>query len=237
MRAGSLLGGRALSGSKLDESSYFPNATERFRQAIDQRRVHRVEVNAAEGVALIRRLRPDVVLCMGGPVYRAPLIDACQLMLNFHAGLSPFYNGADSIDFAFANGHPHLCGGTAMVMSEVVDGGDILAHVLPEIQRVDTPATLAAKTVREAPSVFAQILSHLEGGGSLTALPQPPPLFYTRGFEWTVVHDGAVRRHIEDGTVGRHVRPARVIEYWREPSEEDARELLVATSLDLLHLR
>ena len=60
-------------------------------------------------------------------------------MLNFHSGVSPLYNGSATILFAFANGHVHLCGGTLMTMSPVVDGGDVLAHFLPAIEAETHP--------------------------------------------------------------------------------------------------
>lgn len=219
------------------ERAFFADAAERFHAEIGRDRVYRVEdVNGPETVGLVTRLGPEAVVCLGGPVYRRPLIDASPLMLNFHSGVSPLYNGANSIAFAFANGHPHLCGGTAMVMGTIVDGGDILAHVLPEIRPDDSPTTLFLRTVSTAPEVYLRILAHIARGGNLTACPQPPALFYTRGFEWTIAHTRAVRRHLSQGTAAAYMRPASLVEYWKMGSQQRARKVLADTIVELLGL-
>ena len=77
------------------------------------------KVDAVNSPAFIDRLRTlgvDAVVCSCGPIYRAPLIRAAGLMLNYHTGISPLYNGTNTIWWAYANGHPHLCGaGTPVV--------------------------------------------------------------------------------------------------------------------------
>src|SRR5262249_3036592 len=118
-----------------------------------------LDVNAEATIELVRDAAADVVLCLGGPIYRAPLINACGTMINFHSGVSPLYNGASAIMFAFPNGHFRLCGGTLVTMSPIVDGGDILAHYLPAIEAGDTPATLFMKTVRGAAETADRFLA------------------------------------------------------------------------------
>jgi hypothetical protein len=172
------------------------------------------DVNGPEAVAHLRSLDADVVVCLGGPIYRKPLIEAAPLMINFHSGISPLYNGTSTIAFAFANGHPHLCGGTLMLMSTAVDGGDILAHYLPAIERGDDPATLFAKTVAGAATATDAFLTHLEGDRSFVSCPQPPPLFYYRGADWTIYHGQRVQRALRDGIAEEHLRAERLEPYW-----------------------
>jgi methionyl-tRNA formyltransferase len=177
--------------------------------------------------ALLRSLEPDVTICLGGPVYPKRFIEASPLMLNFHSGISPIYNGARSIHFAFANGHPHLCGGTLMLMEPEIDGGRILGHYLPEVQSGDTPDSLFAKTVRGAASMYARVLDHLKThGAALQSVPQPPPLFYTRGAQFGWYHQAATVRNLRADLAARHQRPETVLEYWREPSGTDAAKAL-----------
>ncbi|NJO34095.1 MAG: hypothetical protein HC869_14095 [Rhodospirillales bacterium] len=99
------------------------------------------------------------------------------LILNFHSGISPIYNGSSTISFAFANGHPHLCGGTLMKMNAAVDGGEILAHYLPSVAAKDSPASLFMKTVGGAATLYERILDTCAAGLPLRSIPQPPPLF------------------------------------------------------------
>ena len=194
------------------------------------------DVNGPEAIEHVKALGADVVVCLGGPIYRRPLIDAVPLMINFHSGLSPLYNGTSTIAFAFANGHPHLCGGTLMLMSRTVDGGDILAHYLPSIEPGDDPATLFAKTVAGAADATDAFLAHLESGASFTSCPQPPPLFYYRGADWTIDHGQRVRRALARGIAEEHLRAERLEGYWDAGDDDEARRRVNATIAGLLAL-
>jgi hypothetical protein len=157
-------------------------------------------------------------------------------MLNHHAGLSPLYNGAQTIAFPFANGHPRLCGGTLMTMSAAVDGGDILAHVLPEIRSGDTPGAIFARTVRGGIGAYAELLRHLDAGGRLSGAPQPPPLFYVRASDWTLSHGHRVRRLVAADAGADAARPARVARYWDSEDRDAARARVRETLAPLVGL-
>jgi len=217
------------------ELAAFPDAAARFQPLEGVTRTVG-DINGDEGVSLVRELDPDAVVCLGGPVYRKPLIEACRRIFNFHSGISPLYNGASTILFAFANGHPHLCGGTLMTMSTTVDGGDILGHYLPSIEPSDTPATLFTKTVGGAAEIYLDFLRHLEATGAFSGCPQPPPLFYYRAADWTVYQSVRVAQHLEAGTAGRHVRPAATSGYWDSDSREAACGRIRETITGLLGL-
>jgi methionyl-tRNA formyltransferase len=183
---------------------------------------------------LLRSLQPDVSLFLGGPVYPRKFIEASPLSLNFHSGISPIYNGAASTKFAFANGHPHLCGGTLMVMAAEIDGGDILGHYLPAVQSGDSPDSLFEKTVRGATVMYKRLLEHLLGGKNLLQrIRQVPPLFYTRNSDFNWHHSKMIARHLRNNLAARYERDETIVEYWREPTEEAARNLY-RTTLDRL---
>ena len=183
----------------------------------------------------LRSLCPDVTLCLGGPVYPRTFIDASPLTLNFHSGVSPIYNGTASIHFAFANGHPHLCGGTVMMMSGDVDGGRILGHYLPAIDRGDSPDSLFSKTVRGASVMYARILEYVQTGtGVVQYVPQPPPLFYTRGFQLGWYQSAMITQNRNSDISARFQRKESFVEYWREPCPAAARAALQSTLESLL---
>ena len=199
--------------------------------AVYQQRVaplaHDIEdINAPEATHRLSELKADVVISLGGPIYRAPLIKATNLMLNFHTGISPIYNGAGTIFWTFANKHVHLAGGTLMVMNEVVDGGDILAHYLCPIEAEDDPGTLFTKAIVGGTKLYDRFLRHLSQGGQYVGIPQTRSFFNYRGFEWTVGQTLAVQRNIEQGLCRRFERAEEVIEYWRLGTEPAARQAL-----------
>lgn len=180
------------------------------------------DINGPEAIARLQALNPDVVCCLGGPIYRAPLIESVSLMLNFHSGVSPLYNGASTVAQAFANGHLQLCGGTLMTMSPLVDGGDVLAHVLPAIEPGDTPGTLFARTVTGAIEAYVAVLGHRAAGGELMGVPQPAPLFYVRSSDWTAVQGQRVRRLVRNDAARRFARVGRVVPYWDARTRDEA---------------
>jgi folate-dependent phosphoribosylglycinamide formyltransferase PurN len=202
---------------------------------IDDSIKHNVsDVNSTDGLELVHSFNAEVVVCLGGPIYRQPLIDACHLMLNIHTGVSPLYNGASSISFAFANGHPHLCGATIMVMNTTVDGGDMLAHYLPLLESGDTPGTIFMKTVRGGVEGVVALLDHLAEGKKIARCRQPPPLFYYRSKDWTVETARRTKRHVQGDAAARHARQPRTVAYWAADHDDEARQQLGDTVLDLL---
>src|SRR5437588_616076 len=204
------------------ENLFFPGVAAAYDEIVAPVAVRVSDVNTEATIRLVREAAADVVLCLGGPIYRAPLINACKTMINFHSGVSPLYNGASTIMFAFANGHFRLCGGTLMTMSPTVDGGAILAHYLPAIEAEDTPVSLFMKTVRGAAEAADRFLAHFERTGTFTRCPQPPPLFYYTSGDWTIHYTCQLRRHLERGGAAGAVRPAEFVEYYASASDKEA---------------
>jgi folate-dependent phosphoribosylglycinamide formyltransferase PurN len=193
------------------------------------------DVHSPETHALLRSLRADVAVCLGGPIYPRQFIECCPLMLNFHSGVSPFYNGTSSIQFAFANGHLRLCGGTLMVISAGVDSGGIIGHFLPAIQSGDTPETLFQKTVSGAVGMYERLLESLgKQPRPLTPISQPRPLFYTLGIELGWHSKVMIGRQRRLNLAARSVRPERAVEYWRATDAAAASELYRETIDELL---
>ena len=160
--------------AKAEERYYGPFVVE--YEKLDSLLIHReVDVKSKAACELMRRLDPDVVVVLGGPFYPPEFIASCRLILNFHSGVSPIYNGSSTINFAFANGHPHLCGGTLMKMSAVIDGGAILAHYLPVIEADDSPVSLFMKTVGGAVTLYERFLNAYSVGSPPRCIPQTPP--------------------------------------------------------------
>jgi folate-dependent phosphoribosylglycinamide formyltransferase PurN len=204
-------------------------------EKLDPRLIHReVDVRSTAARELLGRLDPDVVVALGGPIYPPELIASCRLILNFHSGISPIYNGSSTINFAFANGHPHLCGGTLMKMSAVIDGGAILAHYLPSIEADDSPVSLFMKTVGGAATLYERFLSANSAGVPLRCIPQAPPLFYYRYSNWSLYQSQLVAHYLRTGLAGKHLRSERIVEYWNASTDEDAHERYRRTIDNLL---
>jgi folate-dependent phosphoribosylglycinamide formyltransferase PurN len=214
----------------------FPDADARYaaRAAAAAEAVE--DVNGPEAIARLQAMTPDVVCCLGGPIYRAPLIESVPMMLNFHSGVSPLYNGASTVAQAFANGHLQLCGGTLMTMSPLVDGGDVLGHVLPAIEPGDTPGKLFARTVAGAIEAYVAVLEHRAAGGELKGVPQPAPLFYVRSSDWTALQGQRVKRLVRQDAARRFARDGRIAQYWDALTRDEAAARLRETLAPLVGL-
>jgi len=117
-----------------------------------------------------------------------------------------------------------------MVMNEVVDGGDILAHYLCPSEAADDPGTLFTKAIAGGTKLYGRFLRHPSQGGQFVGIPQTRSFFNYRGFEWTVGQTLAVQRNIDQGLCRRFERAEEVIEYRRLGTEEAAARLSKTTS-------
>jgi methionyl-tRNA formyltransferase len=229
----------AVSGWTMKEE--LARAEERYQpfvakyEKLDKALIHpAVDVRSTAARELMRRLDPDVAVTLGGPLYPSEFIASCRLMLNFHSGLSPIYNGSSTINFAFANGHPHLCGGTLMKMSSVIDGGAILAHYLPSVDAGDGPASLFMKTVGGAATLYERFLGAYSGGSPPRCIPQAPPLFYYRHLQWSLYQTQLVNYYLKTRLAQKHLRAEQIVEYWNTSTDSEARDLYRRTIDGLL---
>jgi methionyl-tRNA formyltransferase len=217
------------------QQRFFPHAAEDYRREVAPRAHDVDDINAPEGVELLAGFRPDVVVCSGGPIYREPLIRAAGLMLNFHTGISPLYNGSYTIYWTYANRQPHLTGGTLMLMSPVVDGGDILAHFLPDVEAGDTPAVQFMKCIAGGVRLYGDFLADLARGAPYATAPQGRPFLNYRDDDWTVAQNLAIARNIRNKICKKFVRGEIVRKYWDLGDREAAREAVRRTLLELIY--
>lgn len=217
------------------EAVFFPSADKDYDRFAKPRARHVADLNAPEGVALLKALGADVVLNSGGPILKGPAIAAAPLMLNFHTGISPLYNGASSIFWTFANGQPHVTGGTLMVMNEVVDGGAMLAHYMPSVEAGDTPGRQFCKTIRGGVELYARFLGHLAEDRPFVSAPQGKPFHYTTSADWTVHQNLMIERRVARDVCAKFVRPERIRIYWDAPDTTAARRAVEETLLGLVY--
>lgn len=217
------------------EQRFFPGVEANYERHVAPLAHDVADLNSPEGIALLNSFRPDVVVCSGGPIYRAPLIDAVELMLNFHTGISPLYNGASTIYWTFANRQPHLAGGTLMKMSAVVDGGDILAHYLPDVEADDTPASQFMKSLIGGTRLYCEFLDHLAAGKPFVGVRQGRPLFNYYGSDWSVAQNLTIARSIANRICAGHVRPEIVRRYWGDQSRDGAAGAVRQTLMELIY--
>ncbi|HSR98436.1 MAG TPA: formyltransferase family protein [Kofleriaceae bacterium] len=101
-------------------------------------------INDPEFVETVRRLRPDVgISLMVAQIFRAPLLDACAVPLNYHPGLLPHYRGIAATGWSIYKSERES-GFTFHRMVEQVDRGPILLQGTVPLG----PRSIAAQTER-----------------------------------------------------------------------------------------
>lgn len=217
------------------EAGFFPDAQTNY-DAIDPSIIHHVEnINGENSVALMKSLSPDVIINSGGPIYKKDLIETAPLMLNYHTGISPIYNGSESIFWPFVNGHPHITGGTLMVMNAGVDAGDMLAHFLPHVEAGDTPGRQFMKTIAGGIELYDKFLTDLSGGKPYVGVPQGPPLHYTISADWTAHQNLMIERRVKKDVCKKFERGEREQVYWRNVDQENAKRAYEKFLLQLIN--
>ncbi len=76
----------------------------------------------------IQKESPELLLDHGTSIVKNEIIDAAELALNLHWGLSPYYRGVYCTEWALLNNDPHNIGVTIHKLSKNIDGGSILSQ-------------------------------------------------------------------------------------------------------------
>lgn len=130
------------------------------------------KIKAAESVALLRQLRPDLVVVTAfGQILSQEVLDVPPLgCVNVHASLLPKYRGAAPIQYALMAGEEES-GVTIMLMDRGMDTGPILAQQALALTPDMTGGELAA-ALQELGARL--LLPTLEGllAGTVTPRPQ-----------------------------------------------------------------
>jgi methionyl-tRNA formyltransferase len=122
-------------------------------------------VNTPEGTALVRGLRPDllVVAAFGQILSNDVLGSAAQGGINVHASLLPKYRGAAPVAWAIYHGETRT-GVTIIRMSVHLDAGDILAQEAVDIGPEETAGDLEARLATLGARLAVQVIGHIAAG-------------------------------------------------------------------------
>lgn len=99
---------------------------------IDPAKIVRVDsANFPAAIALLKELRPSVVVVSGARILSKELLDAVPApFLNVHAGITPLYRGVHGGYWALARGDPGHCGVTVHIVDDRIDTGPVVFQEL-----------------------------------------------------------------------------------------------------------
>lgn len=123
------------------------------------------KINAAEPLAALGRLAPDLVVVVAyGQILKPPVLGIPPLgCVNVHASLLPKYRGAAPVQWAIANGDS-VTGVTTMYMNEKMDGGDIILQEEVAISPSDTGGSLGGKLADAGAALLMETLRLVREG-------------------------------------------------------------------------
>ena len=201
--------------TRRNEMLFFEDAEKRF-SAIPPDKIVRVEtVNSPVAVDLIRKNNIDVICFLGGDIAKGDFINAARICsLNYHSGLSPYYNGNKTIFHAVKDNRPNFAGGTLMYITERIDGGRILSHYLPEIQEDDTAASIFMKGIKGAVFLYKRFLEYIQEHDLPAGVVQQKSFRYVRNIDWILTDDIRLRKFEKQKGMKLHKRKEQIIEYY-----------------------
>lgn len=131
------------------------------------------ELNGEETKRWLREHPADVVITYGVHKLEDDLLALLpEHAWNIHGGLSPWFRGTATLFWPFYFLKPNWAGMTIHRLSSKLDGGDIIHHSVPELQRGDGIHDVACRAVQQVADDLVVILGMLKSGRTITAVPQ-----------------------------------------------------------------
>lgn len=103
------------------------------------------ELNKEAGIKLMKSLEPDILIVNRAPILSPELIEIPKLAVNIHVGIPPFYRGNDTVFWPLYKKDYDNLGGCIHVVSNRLDGGDILAEAYPALSPRDGEISMEYK--------------------------------------------------------------------------------------------
>ena len=131
------------------------------------------DLNNEETVSRIRSFMPDVMLLSGAPIIKRQLYSIPKkLTVNRHLGLAPKYRGSDTPLWALSRKDYDNIGFTIHLVSDRVDGGDILSQGRYPIDKDETYSQFLAGLQRMASQAYLNVIEKIIADEDVLRQPQ-----------------------------------------------------------------
>jgi len=216
------------------EKIFFLESLEKYN-VIPQEKIIEVDtVNSEKAINIMQENNIDIICFLGGDIAKKDFIDSAKVCsLNYHSGISPFYNGNKTTFHAVKDFRPNFAGGTLMYITERIDGGGILSHFLPEITPKDNAATLFMKGIIGTVKLYEDFLNHIKDNEMPEGVVQQRSFKYVRNIDWTIVDDIKLSRFEKKGLMRIYKREEKIINYYNAKSD-DLAEIYTKSLIQIL---
>lgn len=197
-------------------------------------------INDPEYQRWIRNLNPDVIAVCGASILKADMLSIPKHgVLNLHGGLSQFYRGLFTTDWAIYNREPECVGATVHFVSEGVDDGDVIYQGRPEIKEGDHPNSLCEKVAKLGVQMMVRAVSDIEQSRcQAIKLETKGRLYLNDMFDskakrttWQRIRDGVISDYLADkATRDKRITASLINEFSAMPHSKQINEASVEHS-------
>lgn len=122
-------------------------------------------LNEESCIAKVQEANVDVILLFGTVILDIAWLRAFPgKIINLHLGLSPYYRGAATLLWPFANGEIECLGTTIHLAVERVDAGAILRRVKPDLRIGDSYYGATIRLIRHSIQIMPEVvIDYLNG--------------------------------------------------------------------------
>jgi folate-dependent phosphoribosylglycinamide formyltransferase PurN len=189
------------------ETRFFGGDEAQFPTGIPTLRVDMKGLNSVETQEFIRQISPNLLLSYGcHKVSAATRASAPGVRWNIHGGLSPRYRGVTTHFWPSYLLEPQMTGMTVHMMTDELDGGDVVHQCTGPLVRGDGLHDLACRTVSEIVAELPQLVERAASGKALDApVPQTGPTRLWQVADWAPAHLHLIYEVYEDRIVDRYL--------------------------------
>jgi folate-dependent phosphoribosylglycinamide formyltransferase PurN len=135
--------------------------------------IHARQINAEPFATRLQRLAPDVLLVNSAPILAPTIWSVPRLFtLNVHYGIAPRYRGTATLFWALYRRDYDYVGATLHHVTSDLDGGPIVGHAWPRLERGDDESQIFAATARSATDLVVEYLERVRAGRAPAAVSQ-----------------------------------------------------------------
>ena len=132
-------------------------------------------INSPEVSALVRELKPAIIIVSGTGIIGKELIDSFSgPIINYHAGITPEYRGVYGGFWAIYEGRPDLAGGTVHLIDPGIDTGGILKQSAVSIDLLhDQHLSILEKQFELGIKLITEVITEFQSGRKLEGHSKP----------------------------------------------------------------
>lgn len=129
--------------------------------------VNTEDINLPENIELVENISPDLIVVVGTRKLKKEVFAPAKYgAINMHAGLLPFYRGADSEFWALYNNERDMLGVTVHFIDEGLDAGDVILDQKRKARPGETYNSLRKNNIRLGAKKICEAIEKIEANTS-----------------------------------------------------------------------